>query len=65
MPTPVTWQKSSFSSEGSACLELARSARGDAVLLRESDDPLTILTTTPVRLNGLIAMARSHALTAP
>jgi drug/metabolite transporter (DMT)-like permease len=45
VPITINWQKSSFSSEGSACVELGIATEG-TVLLRESDDPTTVLVTT-------------------
>ena len=52
------WQKSSFSGGGDAsdCIELA--ARQDAVLLRESDEPGTMITTTATGLAALIRHVR-------
>ena len=44
MTAPLIWQKSTYSNEGGECLELA--AHGGAVLLRESDNPAVVLTTT-------------------
>jgi hypothetical protein len=46
----LTWQKSSYSGggDGNSCIELA--STGDVVALRESDDPRTVLTTTPAKL---------------
>jgi hypothetical protein len=44
MTAPLIWQKSTYSQEQGECVEL--SAHGGAVLLRESDDPTVILTTT-------------------
>lgn len=74
MPSPPAWQKSSFSADGNNCLELAhwqRTPYGSAgnslesaenpattILLRESDDPDTIIATSPTRLRGLLALAR-------
>ncbi|MFD5320295.1 DUF397 domain-containing protein [Streptomyces sp. NPDC127098] len=55
---PVSWQKSSFSSEGSACLELAFAPPGDTLLLRESDEPGTVLRTNPARLRALLGLVR-------
>lgn len=46
--TELNWQKSSFSEEGSACVYLATTPTG-TILLRESDAPETILTTSPAR----------------
>ncbi|MET7765825.1 DUF397 domain-containing protein [Streptomyces sp. NPDC005336] len=50
----VTWQKSSYSGggDGNSCIELA--SIGDAIALRESDDPGTVLTTTPAKLQALL-----------
>jgi uncharacterized protein DUF397 len=55
MAQQPTWQKSSFSGggEGNSCLELATAPTGPP--LRESDDPTTILTTTPARLTALLS----------
>lgn len=55
------WQKSSFSPDGNACIEMA-SATGPSLCLRESDDPATVLTTSPPRLRALLALARTRPL---
>lgn len=55
----IDWQKSSYSASASNCVELAASA-GGTTHLRESEDPATVLTTTPVRLRALLALARSE-----
>ncbi|QES42334.1 DUF397 domain-containing protein [Streptomyces sp. PA5.6] len=53
------WQKSSFSGvEGPNCVELAR-VNGH-LLLRESDDPDTVIATTPARLNALVRWQKSR-----
>lgn len=44
MTAPLIWQKSTYSQEQGECVELT--AHGGAVLLRESDNPTVILTTT-------------------
>lgn len=44
MTAPLTWQKSTYSQEHGDCVELT--AHGGAVLLRESDNPAVVLTTT-------------------
>ncbi|HEY5833436.1 DUF397 domain-containing protein [Streptomyces sp.] len=44
MTASLIWQKSTYSQEQGECVELA--AHGGAVLLRESDDPTIVLTTT-------------------
>ncbi|MEU1510570.1 DUF397 domain-containing protein [Streptomyces sp. NPDC005811] len=58
--TEHNWQKSSFSEEGSACVYLASTLAG-RILLRESDEPKTILLTTPHQLAALIATLRTPA----
>jgi hypothetical protein len=62
VPTDLNWQKSSFSSEGSACLELASAESHASVYLRESDDPAIVITATPDRLRSLLAVARTGRL---
>ncbi|MFD4999615.1 DUF397 domain-containing protein [Streptomyces buecherae] len=53
MTSEPKWQKSSFSGGGGEqCLELA-DVSGE-ILVRESDDPNIILTTTPTKLHTLI-----------
>ncbi|GHJ31269.1 hypothetical protein TPA0910_57020 [Streptomyces hygroscopicus subsp. sporocinereus] len=55
------WRKSSFSGEGNACLYV--SAPDNATIrLRESDEPDTILTTTPTTLRALIHSAKAGQL---
>ncbi|WP_413103202.1 DUF397 domain-containing protein [Streptomyces sp. Inha503] len=55
------WQKSSYSSAGNACLYV--SAPDNATIrLRESDEPETILTTTPTTLSALIRSAKTGQL---
>lgn len=48
MTATLLWQKSTYSQEQGECVELA--VDGGAVLLRESDDPGTVLNTTPTAL---------------
>jgi hypothetical protein len=52
--TEPTWQKSTYSEEGSACVYLAATPTG-TILLRESDEPEEILTTSPSQLSALIS----------
>ncbi|MBL1120426.1 DUF397 domain-containing protein [Streptomyces sp. 110] len=60
MPTHL-WQKSSYSAEANACLYV--STPDDATIrLRESDQPDTILTTTPTTLHALIRSAKAGQL---
>ncbi|MFE1798247.1 DUF397 domain-containing protein [Streptomyces sp. NPDC059517] len=56
------WQKSSFSGdqEGPNCLEIG--AGRSTLLLRESEDPGTVLETTGAGLAGLICHLRRTAL---
>jgi hypothetical protein len=55
------WQKSSYSADadGNACVELALAS--GVVLLRESDDPHVVLTTTPASLGAFVQAAKSGA----
>ncbi|MFK8848827.1 DUF397 domain-containing protein [Streptomyces sp. Ac-502] len=57
----LVWQKSTYSSEGDNCLELAVGLE-DAVLLRESDDPFVVVTVSPVVLGGLVRSVRSDVI---
>ncbi|MFE9061367.1 DUF397 domain-containing protein [Streptomyces violaceusniger] len=55
------WRKSSYSSQGANCLYV--SAPDNATIrLRESDEPNTILTTTPTALSALIRSAKAGRL---
>lgn len=56
--TEPTWQKSTYSEEGSACVYLSTTPTG-TILLRESDAPETVLTTGPHQLGALIATLRA------
>ncbi|NEW77447.1 DUF397 domain-containing protein [Streptomyces rapamycinicus] len=53
------WRKSTHSPNSSNCVNVAASDR--AVLLRESDDPDVILTTTPAALRAFIRDAKAGA----
>jgi hypothetical protein len=57
--TEPTWQKSTYSEEGSACVYLAATPAG-TILLRESDEPETILTIGLRQLHALITTIRPH-----
>ncbi|MFI7308502.1 DUF397 domain-containing protein [Streptomyces hygroscopicus] len=60
MPTHC-WRKSTYSSQGANCLYV--SAPDNATIrLRESDEPDTILTTTPTALAALIHSAKAGRL---
>lgn len=61
MPTPLTWQKSSFSGGGTgdSCVELALPHTSPtSIHLRESDTPTTILTTNPTALHALLTTVK-------
>jgi hypothetical protein len=49
----LDWQKSTYSQDASACVHLAATPTG-TILIRESDEPETILTTGPRPLASLI-----------
>ncbi|MBV6695894.1 DUF397 domain-containing protein [Kitasatospora aureofaciens] len=49
----LNWQKSSYSSESVNCIYLA-AARDGSIKIRESDDPDTIITTTPDKLHAFL-----------
>ncbi|MBL1112731.1 DUF397 domain-containing protein [Streptomyces sp. 110] len=52
------WRKSSYSGEDAEhnCVELGRTP--GAILLRESDEPQTVITTTPAALRALTRAVR-------
>ncbi|MEU5429375.1 DUF397 domain-containing protein [Streptomyces olivoreticuli] len=54
-----TWQQSTHCSEGNACLTIAAAPNGK-LLLRESDNPDTILTLTATQLRTLIRMLKGE-----
>ncbi|WP_329217290.1 DUF397 domain-containing protein [Streptomyces sp. NBC_01485] len=54
------WQKSTYSQEASACVYVTATHAG-TVLLRESDEPETILATDSRPLAALITMLRAPA----
>ncbi|MFD8338230.1 DUF397 domain-containing protein [Streptomyces solisilvae] len=56
----IKWQKSSYSADGPGnnCVELAH-ASDAAILLRESDEPGTVIATTPAALRALTRAARA------
>ncbi|WP_413799208.1 DUF397 domain-containing protein [Streptomyces iranensis] len=56
----IQWRKSSYSADApdNACVELAH-APDAAILLRESDEPGTVITTTPTALRALTRAVRA------
>ncbi|MFI1730498.1 DUF397 domain-containing protein [Streptomyces acidicola] len=57
---PLTWQKSSHSSEASSCVGLA-TAPDTTLCLRESDEPDVVLHTDRAALAALIAVVKKDA----
>jgi hypothetical protein len=64
MPTPLNWQKPSFSGggEGNACIEVAASDQG--LHLGESDEPLITLTLNAHWSGCLIRVVKTGGLEA-
>lgn len=52
------WQKSSYSTEGANCVNIATASDG-TLRMRESDDPDVILATTPAALAALLASLKA------
>ncbi|MFF4330166.1 DUF397 domain-containing protein [Streptomyces sp. NPDC001591] len=53
MSTSTNWQKSSFSGgNGENCIEVGQEA--GHIVLRESDDPGLVITTSPAKLAAFI-----------
>lgn len=52
MTTAINWQKSSFSEAQVNCIEPA--PRDRSIVVRESDDPNVIVTTSRAKLAALI-----------
>ncbi|MFJ2440594.1 DUF397 domain-containing protein [Streptomyces sp. NPDC087658] len=57
MQAEIKWQKSSFSDPGGQCIEVAE--HGGGLLVRESDDPNVITTTSRARFAALTAGIKS------
>ncbi|MGW3914211.1 DUF397 domain-containing protein [Streptomyces sp. NPDC005070] len=53
----LNWQKSTYSQEASSCVYVATTPTG-TILLRESDEPETVLATGARQLGALIAALR-------
>ncbi|AEW96700.1 MULTISPECIES: DUF397 domain-containing protein [Streptomycetaceae] len=56
--TTFDWQTSSYCEEASNCLGIS-APRPEAVLLRESDAPDTVLTTTPAALGAFLRAVKA------
>ncbi|KRV46870.1 hypothetical protein AQ490_08800 [Wenjunlia vitaminophila] len=59
--TQIVWQKSSFSAQGSNCIELGRPADG-IVMLRESAEPDTVIATSAARVGALVRAVKAGKL---
>ncbi|MEU5421090.1 DUF397 domain-containing protein [Streptomyces sp. NPDC020799] len=59
--TTYRWQKSSYSGDASNCLNIATA--DSSLLLRESDDPASVLTLSPTKLHALIESLKAGQLT--
>ncbi|WP_241741241.1 DUF397 domain-containing protein [Streptomyces sp. L2] len=53
----IPWRKSSYSEQSGNCLELA--VLDGQVLVRESDDPAVVVTTTRAKLAAFLAGAKA------
>ncbi|MQS06030.1 DUF397 domain-containing protein [Streptomyces alkaliphilus] len=60
MSSHRAWQKSSFSSTGTECIEI--SSREAEILIRESDRKNEILATTPERFDALINAVKRDSI---
>ncbi|GAA0457159.1 hypothetical protein GCM10009544_19700 [Streptomyces stramineus] len=59
--TELSWQKSTYSEEASACVYLTATPTG-TILLHESDAPKAVLSTVPARLRPLISHIKADTL---
>ncbi|MEV0640006.1 DUF397 domain-containing protein [Streptomyces sp. NPDC050619] len=60
MPDRV-WQKSSYSGDDASrdCVEVATAPGGEALLLRESEDPAAVLHVTSPSLHALLIACKA------
>ncbi|WP_306335323.1 DUF397 domain-containing protein [Streptomyces sp. KL118A] len=56
----LVWQKSTYSSEASSCVNIATAPDG-TIRLRESDDPDVTLRATRTQLSTLISAVKRRA----
>lgn len=64
MIAEFTWQKSSYSSTGDNCVEIAR-CPGGGVALREGEAPEVVLSASRTRLAALIDRSKAGLLDRP
>ncbi|MCX5560114.1 DUF397 domain-containing protein [Streptomyces sp. NBC_00038] len=62
--TELNWQKSTYSEAASSCVYLATTPAG-TILLHESDEPESVLTTGPRQLDALITTLRNTLRSSP
>ncbi|MFE2180157.1 DUF397 domain-containing protein [Streptomyces sp. NPDC059455] len=55
---PVSWRQSSYCQESASCVNVAAGER-DTIMLRESEHPEVILSTTRTRLRAFIRAAKA------
>ncbi|MFE2940234.1 DUF397 domain-containing protein [Streptomyces sp. NPDC059255] len=60
MNSDIKWQKSSFSEVGAQCIQIAHHDGG--ILLRESDDPNVVTTTSPTKFAAFISGVKTGML---
>lgn len=56
----LNWRKSSFSTDAANCVELA--AVDNGIHMRESDEPGTVIRTTPAALGSFIRAVKTGRL---
>ncbi|MBA6437859.1 DUF397 domain-containing protein [Streptomyces asiaticus] len=55
---PVSWRQSSYCQESASCVNVAAGER-ETIMLRESEHPEVVLSTTRARLRAFIRAARA------
>jgi len=61
--TEIQWRKSSYSQGNGNCIEIA--GIGDGVLIRESDEPATVVKTSRAKWIAFIAGAKAGEFDPP
>ncbi|MBW1597440.1 DUF397 domain-containing protein [Streptomyces sp. JJ38] len=54
--TTLAWQKSTYCGEGNSCVEIATD--GGNAYLRESEDPVVTVATSPERVGALLTAVK-------
>ncbi|WP_344316061.1 DUF397 domain-containing protein [Streptomyces javensis] len=55
---PASWRQSSYCQESASCVNVAAGER-DSIMLRESEHPEVVLSTTRARLRTFICAAKA------